>query len=116
MSFFFSFSTLLRPSTSRHCIDDMDEEHDKGAGEPSTSAMEEEEGGEENTPAEEEGKEEGRTEEEGRVGGTTTAMAARDRQAEIDNVLEETARRKNLSVINVKSILRVSVMSMKLLD
>ena len=98
---------------------DMAEEHEKrNTGGPSTSAMEEEEEeGEESTSAVEREKEEGRTkEEEGRVGGTTTAggtVAARNLQVEIDNILEETARRKNLSVINVKSILRVSVISMK---
>ena len=114
-NFFFSFS-------HKHNITwaDMAEEHEKrNTDGPSTSAMEEEEEeeGEESTSAVEREKEEGRTkEEEGRVGGTTTAggtVAARNLQVEIDNILEETARRKNLSVINVKSILRVSVISMK---
>lgn len=59
-------------------------------GEPSTSM--EGEGG-----LEEEGKE---AEREG--------ISPKTLQLEIDHILEETARRKNLSVMNVKSILRVS--------
>lgn len=58
------------------------------AGEPSTSSVELE------------------AEEEGEKGGG--GKAGKNLQLEIDGILEETARKKNLSVMNVKSILRVS--------
>lgn len=55
--------------------------------------------------------EEGMAGERKAAGGTTGAGTSL--QLEIDNILEETARRKNLSVMNVKSILRVSVVMNK---
>ena len=68
-------------------------EEERPSGEPSTFREAEKE------------EEEGERKEQPRKGGTSSAAAL---QLELDHILEETARRKNLSVMNVKSILRVS--------
>lgn len=55
-----------------------------------------------------------KTQQEGKAGGSKGEGSrglspGKSLQLEIDHILEETARKKNLSVMNVKSILRVSV-------
>lgn len=64
--------------------------------------------GEPSTSLEAEREEEGRGMEGERKETAAKGMAANSLQLEIDHILEETARKKNLSVMNVKSILRVS--------
>jgi hypothetical protein len=77
-------------SDHRYIISGM-ENQDKGAGGPSISVEEE--------------REEGMVGE--KKGSEGSGGAARNLQMEMDHILEETARKKNLSVMNVKSILRV---------
>lgn len=82
-----------------HSVKGMEEEEEEGgASESSTSLKSKKEEGEGMAGERKEG----------------TAGTGRNLQLEIDNILEETARKKNLSVMNVKSILRVSVVVKKL--
>lgn len=64
--------------------------------------------GGEKSPTGQEGECEGGQSHVGVVGSEEGEVSASTVQAELDKVLEETARKKNLSVLNVKSILRVS--------